>query len=228
MRHRNLPEARQCESGALAMFITCEACGAVTAVCVPGVPDVDIREEHARWHARSLARVLAECARYKRERDDAREVIAAEIEAEAATHLHSIRRAMRWAAWIARGKPPESDPGNDRDLSRALLHGDAERTSWPCCPVETAAVARALEAERERIRAAAGGLAVTLTRPGNGPAHGQAIDVVPLPVLLRLLGPEPASGQAETGTREPREAGADEKTGEAPGTVQALTAPQGG
>ena len=112
-----------------------------------------------------------------------REQVAREIETEAAGHLHSIRRAMRWAAWVARGKPPESDPGNDHQMSGALLRGDAERTATPCCPLETAAVA----AERERIRAAADDLKVTFWRPGNGPAHTQALDVVPLTDLLGLL-----------------------------------------
>jgi len=85
--------------------------------------------------------------------DAMREQVASEIEAEAAGHLHSIRRGMRWAAWVARGKPAASDPGNDHQLSGALLHGDAARTATPCCPVEAAAVQRATVAERERIRA---------------------------------------------------------------------------
>lgn len=114
----------------------------------------------------------------------AREQVATEIEAEAATHLYSIRRAMRWAAWVARGKPAGSDPGNDAELSRAFLHGDAAKTAWACCPVETAAVT----AERERIREQADGLKFTLWRPGNGPAQTQALEVVPLAGLLGILG----------------------------------------
>ncbi len=117
-----------------------------------------------------------------------REQVAREIEAEAAGHLHSIRRGMHWAAWVARGKPADSDPANDRELSGALLHGDAERTAVPCCPVETAAVTRTVTAERKRIREAADGLKVTLFRPGNGPGQTQALDVVPLADLLGLLG----------------------------------------
>lgn len=110
-----------------------------------------------------------------------REQVAREIEAEAAARLYFIRRAMHWAAWTARGKPPESDPASDRELSGALLHGDAERTGVPCCPVETAAIA----AERERIREAAGGLKFTVWRGGTG--QEQPLDVVPLAGLLRLL-----------------------------------------
>lgn len=49
-------------------------------------------------------------------------------------------------------------------------------------------VAKAVAAERERIRSAAEGLKFTLFRPGNGPAQTQALDVVPLADLLRLLG----------------------------------------
>jgi hypothetical protein len=41
--------------------------------------------------------------------------------------------------------------------------------------------------ERERIRAGAGSLKVTLSRPGNGPAQAQALEVVPLEGLLGLL-----------------------------------------
>lgn len=48
-------------------------------------------------------------------------------------------------------------------------------------------VARAVAAERERIRSAAHGLKVTLFRPGNGPGQAQALDVVPLADLLGLL-----------------------------------------
>lgn len=51
-----------------------------------------------------------------------------------------------------------------------------------------AEVAEAVAAERERIRSAADGLKFTLFRPGNGPAHTQALDVVPLEALLGILG----------------------------------------
>jgi hypothetical protein len=144
-----------------------------------------------------------------------REQVAQEIEAEAATHLGSVRRGMHWAAWVARGKPVTGDPGKDWQLDGALLHGDAERTAVPCCPVESAARADERErasvqvaelrqeirgmnarraeaaaatcaAERERIRTAAGDLKVTLW-PGNGTGQ-QALDVVPLTDLLGLLG----------------------------------------
>jgi hypothetical protein len=82
--------------------------------------------------------------------DAHREAIAAEIEAEAATHLLTVRRGMRWAAWVARGKPAGGHPGEDHEASGALLRGDAERSGIPCCPVEDAARAD------ERQRAAAG------------------------------------------------------------------------
>ncbi len=77
-----------------------------------------------------------------------RERIAREIEDEAGTHLFTIRRAMRWAAWVARGKPAGTDPGHDWLQERQKMA--AERTT-PCCPAETAAVVRAVRAERERI-----------------------------------------------------------------------------
>ena len=53
-----------------------------------------------------------------------------------------------------------------------------------------AALDRALAAEQERIRAAAREAAFTLFRPGNGPAHGQSIEVVPLGEMLAILGEE--------------------------------------
>lgn len=114
-----------------------------------------------------------------------REQVASEIEEEAAGHLHSIRRGMRWAAWVARGKPPESDPGKDYELSGALLHGKAWRTSAACCPVETAAVTQAVEAERERIRDAVIRFKTVLVQPENG----YPVDAIPFAALLGLLGP---------------------------------------
>ena len=42
------------------------------------------------------------------------------------------------------------------------------------------AIAGAVAAEQERIRTAAREAAFTLFRPGNGPAHGQRMEVVPL------------------------------------------------
>ncbi len=48
-------------------------------------------------------------------------------------------------------------------------------------------VARAVAAERGRIRSAAEALKFTLFRPGNGPAQAQALDVVPLADLPGLL-----------------------------------------
>ena len=80
-----------------------------------------------------------------------------------------------------------------------------------------------VEAERERVRSAAEGMKVTLTRPGNGPAHAQAVEVVPLPALLRLLGPEPGNDgrEAVAGTRI-EAAGGDET----PPPAQALSAPE--
>jgi len=48
-----------------------------------------------------------------------------------------------------------------------------------------------LATERERIREGAGALKFTLFRPGNGPAQGSSMDVVPLGELLALLdGPQ--------------------------------------
>lgn len=70
-----------------------------------------------------------------------RERVATEIEAEAAGHLFSVRRAMRWAVWVVRGKPEGDGPAAD------MLGRDAATS--PCCPVETAARAD------ERIRIAA-------------------------------------------------------------------------
>jgi hypothetical protein len=78
-----------------------------------------------------------------------RERIAAQIQAEAAGHLFTIRRGMRWAAWVALGKPADRDPGDDHARERQVL--ETGGPGFPCCPVETAAVARAVAAERERI-----------------------------------------------------------------------------
>jgi hypothetical protein len=77
-----------------------------------------------------------------------RERLAGEIEAEAAGHLFTIRRAMRWAVWVVRGRPADDDPGSDYARERSAMAADY---SPPCCPVETAAVTRAAAAERERI-----------------------------------------------------------------------------
>jgi hypothetical protein len=85
--------------------------------------------EDIRWEALEEASIRA----------DERERIARELETEAATHLYTIRRAFRWAVWVVRGKPAEDDPGSDAFK--------AEGYTMPCCPVETAAVAK----ERERI-----------------------------------------------------------------------------
>ena len=52
------------------------------------------------------------------------------------------------------------------------------------------AIAGALAAERERIRTAAREASFTLFRPGNGPAHGQSMEVVPLGEMLAILGEE--------------------------------------
>jgi hypothetical protein len=49
-------------------------------------------------------------------------------------------------------------------------------------------------AERERVRVAATEASFTLFRPGNGPAHGQALAVLPLGELLAILGEEPGLG----------------------------------
>lgn len=49
-------------------------------------------------------------------------------------------------------------------------------------------VARAAEAERERIRSGAGDLKFTFFRPGDGLGQTHALDVVPLEALLGLLG----------------------------------------
>ena len=65
-----------------------------------------------------------------------------------------------------------------------------------------AEVTQAVEAERERIRAAVTDLKFTLFRPGNGPADTRSLmDVVPLDALLALLGPEP-DGDGPDGTGE--------------------------
>jgi hypothetical protein len=72
----------------------------------------------------------------------------------------------------------------------------ARRALEAAAPLITAA---AVAAERERIRHLAADLKFTLYRPGpgNGPAHTQALDVVPLGELDKLLGPQPAG--ADTG-----------------------------
>ena len=56
------------------------------------------------------------------------------------------------------------------------------------------AIAEAVAAEQERIRTAAREAAFTLFRPGNGPAHGQSMEVVPLGELLAILGGEASDG----------------------------------
>ena len=52
------------------------------------------------------------------------------------------------------------------------------------------AIAEAVAAEQERIRTAAREAAFTLFRPGNGPAQGLSMEVVPLGELLAILGEE--------------------------------------
>ena len=42
-----------------------------------------------------------------------RAMVAAEIKQEASTHLHSVRRGMRWTAWVALGKPEDDNPAHD-------------------------------------------------------------------------------------------------------------------
>lgn len=89
-----------------------------------------------------------------------RSQVAAEIQAEAAGHLFTIRRAMRWAVWVVLGKPADSEPGEDHTRERrdrAALQG------WPCCPVETAAVVKAVADERARANTAEAKLAAIKT-----------------------------------------------------------------
>ena len=80
-----------------------------------------------------------------------RERIVAELQQEAVTHLFTIRRTMRWAVWVVRGRPADDDPAGDC----LVRPGDAAARP-PCCPVETEAVRRAVaaavKAERLRIR----------------------------------------------------------------------------
>lgn len=89
-------------------------------------------------------------------------------------------------------------PGREELIAAAtVLHdeecGSCDRKYRMSCPnmanavLRAGPVARAVKAERDRIRSAAEGLKVTLYRPGNGPAQTQAIDVVPLADLLGLL-----------------------------------------
>ena len=52
------------------------------------------------------------------------------------------------------------------------------------------AIAEAVAAEQERIRTAAREASFTLFRPGNGPAQGLSMAVVPLGELLAILGEE--------------------------------------
>jgi hypothetical protein len=53
---------------------------------------------------------------------------------------------------------------------------------------EPAICAAAAAAERERILAAAEEASFTLFRPGNGPAQGQSMQVVPLEALRKEAG----------------------------------------
>ena len=73
---------------------------------------------------------------------------------------------------------PERNPGGcDKAFCCAIL------------PEVTATVEPAIRAdERAQIRAAAKAAAFTLFRPGNGPAHGMSLEVVPLAELLTALG----------------------------------------
>ena len=57
-----------------------------------------------------------------------------------------------------------------------------------------AAIGEAMAGEQERIRTAATEASFTLFRPGNGPAHGQSMEVVPLGELLAILGEESTDG----------------------------------
>ena len=65
--------------------------------------------------------------------------------------------------------------------STSLEHGAG-------CPEMARIIAGAVSAERERIRAGAEALRVTLFRPGNGPAHGQWVDVVAWDALVKVIG----------------------------------------
>jgi hypothetical protein len=87
-------------------------------------------EELAEWERERWLRILAAASPVLRAAE--RQQVIGEIEAEAATHLFSIRRSMRWAVWAVRGKPAGDDPANDFRGRRA--------PGMPCCPVETAAV----------------------------------------------------------------------------------------
>jgi hypothetical protein len=114
-------------------------------------------------------------------RADERERVAREIETEAGGHLFTIRRAMRWAAWTARGKPAASDPGLDSEKARAILAGQSGIASLPCCPAETAAVSRAVTAERERIARLAGEYGAVYPTCPCGPGSGEHPDGSPAP-----------------------------------------------
>jgi 8-oxo-dGTP pyrophosphatase MutT (NUDIX family) len=141
------------------MHVRLNALDAVFRREAPTVPDPS-REAPASREQGSQARVDSTTRRGARD-EAVREKVAREIETEAATHLFSIRRAMRWAAWVARGKPENDHPGRDCELKRAAEAHDLAAT--PCCPVETAAVARAVAAERERIRKLAFDAGVVVT-----------------------------------------------------------------
>jgi hypothetical protein len=52
---------------------------------------------------------------------------------------------------------------------------------------EAAVEAAARASERERVAALARDLAFTLSRPGNGPAHEERLEVVPLAELLAAM-----------------------------------------
>lgn len=72
-------------------------------------------------------------------RAEERERVVAELQQEAATHLFTIRRTMRWAVWVVRGKPESDDPAGDY-----LVRPEAAGERPVCCPVETEAVRRAV------------------------------------------------------------------------------------
>jgi hypothetical protein len=96
---------------------------------------------------------------------------------------------VEWAAEQPDPKPSWLTPWEDLDEGQRQVDKRIGAT--------IAAVARA--AERDRVRATVTAASFTLFRPGNGPAHGQSLEVVPLAELLAVLGGLAADESPDSG-----------------------------
>lgn len=90
---------------------------------------------------------------------------------------------------MAHDLPPEAVEAARQATGRCLglTHSPAELIGLALA----AAAPHIAAAERARIRLAATDASFTLFRPGNGPAHGMSLEVVPLAELLTALGETP-------------------------------------